>query len=85
MDTVANQRNQVVLHGNIKQRIKPFNISRNLLLPIFFFLKSVITFLRDKPGLYALIVKAKVKSIAILRYWNSTNWANITPLTTLCT
>lgn len=65
-DTMANQRNQVILHGNVKQGIKAFNISSYLILPIFYILESLITFFADETSLFALIIKAKAETISVL-------------------
>lgn len=82
---MANQGNQIVLQGDIEERIKPLNISNKLILTVFFISQSIITPLGNKARLYTFIVKTQGELIPPLWKDHSTNGANVTPLTAFLT
>lgn len=82
---MANQGNQIVLQGDIEERIQPLNISNKLILTVFFISQSIITPLGNKSRLNTFVVKAKGELIPPLWQDHSTNGTNVTPLTAFLT
>jgi hypothetical protein len=80
---VANQGDQIILKGNIKQGMQPLDIHVNRITMAFSLLKPFVMLLRDKPSFQAFVVEAEPQPISVIRYWTSANWADIAPLAAL--
>lgn len=85
MDTMANQGHQIVLQGDVKERIEPLHIGPQLLHRTILIQEPIIILLRDQPRLDALVVQTSPEPRPGFRDRRPANRAGVAPLPALGT